>query len=130
MDWMTEKLSIKKKLMYGAGDIGFSLPSILTEIYAGVANGGFGPGYGIMGVDGGFTDDMGATAVSLYQSYRKSDPEDPNWAWPFAWLPICHWGCIVYTVVDCVNVPGRVLFVAVGTYWAFRWRLPISSVSV
>jgi GPH family glycoside/pentoside/hexuronide:cation symporter len=33
MDWMTEKLSIKKKLMYGAGDIGFSLTSTIMGVY-------------------------------------------------------------------------------------------------
>lgn len=95
-------------------DLGFCLPHVLREVYTGVANGGFGPGYGIMGVHGGFTDDMGATAVSLYQSYREADREDPSWAWPFGWLPICHWGCVVYTVVDCARSPNRVLFVGVG----------------
>lgn len=95
-------------------ELGFRLPDILKDIYTGIANGGFGPGYGIMGVDGGFTDDMDANVVSLYRSYRQSDLEDPSWVWPHGWLPICHWGCIVYTVVDCVNQPNRVLFVGVA----------------
>ncbi len=95
-------------------DLGFCLPQIMKQIYTDVANGGFGPGYGIMGVDGGFADDMNDTVVSLYGSYRQSDPEDPSWSWPVGWLPICHWGCIVYSVVDCTNAPYRVLFVSVG----------------
>jgi len=33
MDWMTDKLSIKKKLMYGVGDIGFSLTSTIMGVY-------------------------------------------------------------------------------------------------
>src|SRR4051794_36254641 len=39
--------------------LGFSLPETLRQIYLTVANGGFGPGYGVMGPEGGFTDDMG-----------------------------------------------------------------------
>src|SRR6478736_10285958 len=56
--------------------LGFPLPPLLREIYLGIANGGFGPGYGVMGVAGGFTDDQGETITSLYQSFRQPDPED------------------------------------------------------
>lgn len=33
--------------------LGFALPTTLRAIYLDVANGGFGPGYGVMGVEGG-----------------------------------------------------------------------------
>jgi hypothetical protein len=38
--------------------LNFDLPETLRKIYLRVANGGFGPGYGVMGVEGGFTDDL------------------------------------------------------------------------
>ena len=34
-------------------DIGFKLPRLLRRAYAEVANGGFGPGAGLVSVDGG-----------------------------------------------------------------------------
>jgi hypothetical protein len=94
--------------------LGFELPPTLRAIYRKVANGGFGPGYGVMGVEGGFTDDLGNTIVDLYESYRQADPEDPTWQWPDQFLPICHWGCVVYSVVDCSRSPSPVYFADVG----------------
>jgi hypothetical protein len=94
--------------------IGFNLPHTLREIYSNVANGGFGPGYGVMGVEGGFTDDMGNTVADLFESYRHSDPEDPTWQWPDRFLPICHWGCVVYSAIDCSGEQSSVYYVDVG----------------
>lgn len=90
--------------------MGHELPPVLRDIYLIVANGGFGPGYGVMGLEGGFTDDLGRSAESLYSLFREPDPEDPEWKWSKSWLPFCHWGCGVYSVVDCV-APYPVIFV-------------------
>lgn len=95
-------------------ELGFSLPKLLTDIYTTVANGGFGPGYGVMGVNGGFTDDQGQSVVDAYRIYSEKDPEDPSWIWPRAWLPICHWGCVVYSVVDCSSNSLPVYFMDIG----------------
>jgi hypothetical protein len=91
-------------------DLGFALPDVLRDIYTCVANGGFGPGYGIMGVDGGFTDDQQHNIVEVYRIYIQGDPEDPTWFWPRGWVPICHWGCVIYSVVDCITSPYPVYF--------------------
>jgi hypothetical protein len=90
--------------------LGFRLPQLLKKLYLNAANGGFGPGYGVMGVEGGFTDDLGHTVTDLYENYRQPDPEDPSWLWPEQFLPICHWGCVVYSVVDCSQSPSPVYF--------------------
>lgn len=81
--------------------LGFSLPLFLGEVYVGVGNGGFGPGYGLIGLPGGFTDDRGQSIVELYQLYHEATPDDPNWEWPGRLVPICHWGCAIYSCVDC-----------------------------
>lgn len=94
--------------------LGFGLPEPLRKIYLNVANGGFGPGYGVMGVEGGFTDDMGHTVADLYESYQQLDPEDQSWQWPEQFLPICHWGCAVYSVVDCSQSASPVYFADVS----------------
>jgi hypothetical protein len=104
----------KKAIVDTEKRLGFALPTILRSIYLHVANGGFGPGYGLMGVEGGFTDDLGHTVADLFESYRKPDPEDPAWQWPEHFLPICHWGCVVYSAIDCSHEPSPVYFVDIG----------------
>ena len=86
--------------------LGHRLPSLLRRLYLEVGNGGFGPGYGILGVRGGHGDDYGHTAVDLHQQARSE-------AWP-AWssmpaglLPICHWGCGIYSLIDCADHQAR-----------------------
>ena len=37
--------------------LGFALPNLLTQLYSSIGNGGFGPGYGMLGVVGGAADD-------------------------------------------------------------------------
>ncbi|MFC4161269.1 SMI1/KNR4 family protein [Chitinimonas lacunae] len=82
-------------------ELGFALPPLLRQLYLDVANGGFGPGYGVMGLEDGFTDDQGSSAVSLYQTLAQKDPDAPDWHWPERWLPFCYWGCTVYSLVHC-----------------------------
>jgi hypothetical protein len=81
--------------------LGFRLPGVVRQLYTEVANGGFGPGYGLVGLIGGARSDLGDDAVELYLTFRQPDPEDPGWGWPEALLPICHWGCAIYSCVDC-----------------------------
>ena len=66
--------------------LGFNLPPLLIQVYTEVANGGFGPGYGLLGLAGGFADDLGDTAVQSYLRRRA----DQSLQWRDALLPICH----------------------------------------
>ena len=93
--------------------LGFALPATLRAIYLDVANGGFGPGYGVMGIEGGFTDDRKMTVVGRYQAFLAPDLSDPGWEWGPMWLPFCHWGCNIYSVVDAV-APHPVFYVEAG----------------
>lgn len=77
--------------------IGHPLPALLRLLYLEIGNGGFGPGYGILGVRGGHPDDRGATAVDLLGDY-----EVPR----TTLLPVCHWGCAIYSLVDCASTEG------------------------
>jgi hypothetical protein len=86
--------------------IGFQIPALLQRLYLEVGNGGFGPGYGILGLRDGHQD-QGGTAVDLYRQAH----EGPEAWWPFlqpGLLPICHWGCAIYSFVDCSNPDGPV----------------------
>jgi hypothetical protein len=73
--------------------VGHPLPALLRRLYLEVGNGGFGPGYGILGVRGGHGDDYGRTAVDL----------DRAWGAPDGLVPICYWGCGIYALVDCTD---------------------------
>ncbi len=86
--------------------VGFPLPEALRAVYLEVANGGFGPGYGLIGVDGGATDDRGDTIEHLYEHLSEPDPEVDDWEWPERALPFCYRGCQVYS---CVMPDGSVI---------------------
>lgn len=91
------------ELAAAEASIGVALPVLLGRLYVEVANGGFGPGYGIVGVAGGWTD-RGDTLVDLTRSFRRGSPFDA-WAWPTGLLPICHLGDGMYACVDTTR-PG------------------------
>jgi hypothetical protein len=86
--------------------LGFRLPAVLRRVYGEIGNGGFGPGYGLIGVSGGRPDDTGKTLAEVYAINATVDPEDPSWSWPKGLVPICHWGCAIYSCVDCLS-PGN-----------------------
>jgi hypothetical protein len=81
--------------------LGFTLPSSIRRVYGEIANGGFGPSYGLLGLSGGMLNEDHADAVTLYQAYRQPDPEDVFWKWPTALLPLGHLGCAMYLCADC-----------------------------
>jgi hypothetical protein len=83
--------------------LGFEIPKLLLQLYQTVANGGFGPGYGLIGLHGGTLDDLGRDAIQLYQLYSSPDPDDADWRWPGGLLPICHWGCAIYSCIECTT---------------------------
>jgi hypothetical protein len=72
------------------------LPPLLRRLYLEVGNGGFGPGYGILGVKDGHGDDYRRNATDLYEAWREG------------WLAgreqlfhVSYWGCAIYSLVDC-----------------------------
>lgn len=74
---------------------GVALPRLLARLYGEVANGGFGPAYGLLGVTDRHRDDVG-------QTLRRWDH-----AGPAALLAICDWGCGIYSLVDAADPDAR-----------------------
>ena len=70
--------------------LGFALPPLMRRIYMEIGNGGFGPGYGLIGLTNGVPDDTGKTGPAIYQQFRRAGSEVRNWKWPDRLLPICH----------------------------------------
>jgi hypothetical protein len=82
--------------------LGRRLPALLRRLYLEVGNGGFGPGYGILGVRDGHRDDTGRTSVDLYRAWRGTWPQRTGTR-----LAVCHWGCAIYSLVDCADPDGQ-----------------------
>ena len=115
-----------------AARLGVQLPESVRRVYMEIANGGFGPGYGLVGLITGARLDTGGSAISLYEVFRENDPEDPLWSWPAGLLPVCHWGCAIYSCVDCTQVSAPVLRFdpnghELGASWHSAFRLEARS---
>ena len=85
--------------------MGLQLPSLLRRLYLEVANGGFGPDDGIMGVYGGAIGEVGnlvETNLSLLDDpgYRDEVPDGLMW--------FHDWGCAIASLIDCNTPDGRI----------------------
>jgi len=87
--------------------LGLSVPKLLRSIYLRVANGGFGPGYGIIGVSGGHRSSLGTLVETFTEIRRGADYLGLKWNPQL--LPFCEWGCNVFSCVDCAD-PGSPIF--------------------
>jgi len=80
--------------------LGFALPIPLVELYFKYGNGGFGPGYGVIGVEGGHSyADSKLDLVGVYQEQVAWHVGEDNVPWPKGLLLLCHYGCGLYSCV-------------------------------
>jgi hypothetical protein len=78
------------------------LPNLLSRVYCEVANGGFGPGGGLLGLDGGHLSADGLTLVQTYQSFLVG-------GWPVGLLPLWDWGDAMWSGVDASTVDATIV---------------------
>jgi hypothetical protein len=96
--------------------LGFHLPPLLRRLY-GIANGGLGPGVqGLLPIGEGE-----GTLVSVYPSNVDSTyvPEPgeagfEQYPWPKLLLPICDWGCAMWSCLDCRSDDGPIVTASNG----------------
>ncbi len=90
------------------------LPTFYRRMLTEVANGGFGPGSGFIGIPPrGFVDpDLGVNLADAYLRGRRE--EDPLWRQPSGLLHLCSWGCAVFSYVD-TSTPDAAVVTAEGT---------------
>jgi hypothetical protein len=82
--------------------LGFQLPDLLRGIYTQVGNGGFGPEYGFIGIEGGAKPE-GKTLVPQYNALQCLAKKNPYWRWPEQLLPVCYLGCGMWSCLDCAG---------------------------
>jgi hypothetical protein len=99
---------LEKVLREAEKELGFSMPTLLRACYLSIGNGGFGPGLGLIGLEGGYTSDHG-TLVEAYLSLKSAMPN-----WKNGLLPFCEWGCNMYSCVDCTDPAQRIYFLEEG----------------
>lgn len=93
-------------------EIGFPFPNLLVRLWIEVANGGFGPGYGLFGLEGGYADDVSKMALpEIYLDSRESRcyVEVYGEPWPEKLIEICHWGGGMRSAIDCSAAEAEVL---------------------
>ncbi len=90
--------------------LGFGLPPLYRQLLTEVANGGFGPGYGLIGVDGGSGDFGSGHLAELYARAHAAARSELFPPLPGQMLPVCNWGCGIYSCLDCRTAEAPVYF--------------------
>jgi hypothetical protein len=115
----------ESQLLATEAALNFTLPPTLRTLYAQIANGGFGPGFGIIGAFGGFAcSSIGGNIVDAYHALAVGTPlvdytqykrelgvkttfELPIGVWCEPLLPLCDLGCLTTSFLDIQT--GQVL---------------------
>jgi hypothetical protein len=89
-------------------ELGFHLPVVLRRVYTEVANGGFGPGLGLLSAD---VEDEPCLVTVYRESCAGEYPPQlsPSGRWPARLLPICDWGDAIWTCVDWSTSDGTIV---------------------
>lgn len=74
-------------------DLGFRLPPLLRSLYLEVADGGYGPGWGILPID----------EIVEWDHRCRANGSDivPPRNWPEKLIRFCEWGCNFWSGIDC-----------------------------
>jgi hypothetical protein len=80
-----------------------------------VGNGGFGPGYGLVGLDSGPTIYDG-DLVGHYLELIHNGPSPPYHPWPPQFITICDWGCNMTSELDWTD-PNTAVFFFDGNHY-------------
>jgi hypothetical protein len=99
----------EQTLAEAEAQLGFPLPPLVRALYTQVADGGFGPGYGVIQLTG--------HPYALIESRLRMDEEDdygeffaPEWVWPERLVQFVNWGCHYFSGIDCSNPSCPVFF--------------------
>jgi len=90
--------------------MGLTLHPLHRRLLVEIGNGGFGPGYGLLGVKGGHADGDGRTMAELRRALPGSSGTSLfSLGLPRGVVPLCEWGCATWSCLDTRSVDGAVL---------------------
>jgi hypothetical protein len=89
--------------------LGFPLPPQVRRVYATIANGGFGPGSGLVGIGGGHPGFHSGARTWFCDDKYTTLRSNPQIRWPPRVLPVCDWGCFIYCCIDASHPDAPML---------------------
>ena len=93
-------------------ELGYSLPPLLRRVYTEIGDGWFGPGCGFQGaISGHFHEDEDKRAT-LAEGYHVNHKHE----WPDGLVPLVHWGCGIFSCVDCTSPSFPMVCTDYGAY--------------
>lgn len=95
--------------------VGCPFPPLLRRLYLEVANGGFGPGSGLLSI--GTETDEGDTLVGEYRVMSTLP------TWPRGLLPAFDFGCAIWACIDATTDTGAIVTMASGRLVDTDWTL-------
>ena len=104
--------------------LGIALHPLLARLYREVADGGFGPDYGLLPLLGSGSSVVfsGSSVVGEYLTRREASVGVDHPEWPEGVVPILTWGCAMYAGVDCLSEDGQVLLFEPNPYSGGSWE--------
>lgn len=104
----------RERLREAERRLAFGLPEFLRTLYVEIGNGGFGPGYGLWGLPGGYPTSLPVAAPdsNVVDSYLETvaSLERAGAKREAPILRICHWGCGNASGIDCSTGEGQMVF--------------------
>lgn len=93
--------------------LGFTLPTIVRRISTEIADGGFGPAWGINRLKHPSQLPFGPhwmveMSVESWHKLYRDDGDSPVSGYPERFIRYCESGCNISVCVDCMTDPGRV----------------------
>ena len=97
-----------EQIDHAEAELGFELPPLLQRIYREIGNGGchLGPGYGLLGLPGGYDNDDGWNII------KTSSEVSNGLEWWDQLIVVCDWGCSMLSCVDCSD----------ADFTVYRWN--------
>ncbi len=96
--------------------LGFGLPELLRRLYTEIADGGFGPGYGLTGIEGDRNSYLNGNLAESYDYFTRESSKEFGAVWQPKLLPILTWGCGILSCVDCADPAFPVYFLDPGMH--------------
>ena len=106
---------------------GLVLPRFVRRLYTEVADGGFGPAYGVNSLARDRTDSI-ANWDRMFQAANQEDPTGPQW--PRYLLRFCELGCNMFYALDIRDDEGPIYKVEISDSNAVSEWLDLTASSV